>query len=129
MAKINTERQMSSTKYTSKVLSCKLTQDELLERGATLAQACIDVTTEKGHQKIEKERMKERLEDLEAERERLSTIVTDQAEERTVKIEVRMDYFRLTVEEYRTDTGEMISGRAMTEGERQMALPVVGVAG
>lgn len=114
---------MLLTRQTSEILTCNLTPEEHRERGRQLAEALEAVDKETVDQKAEKEAMKDRLEHLQAECDRLGKIVREEKEDRSVN--VRIDYSDADgmVYKYRLDTGEMFASRKMTDDERQRALP------
>lgn len=105
----------------------RLTTTELIERGEALARAHQAVRVEKADQKAAKERMKDTLDDLEGEVGRLARIVRDKAEDRAVTCTRVYDFAAGQVQVVREDTGEVVATRAMSEDERQIALPVHGV--
>jgi hypothetical protein len=106
----------------SKRLMCSLNERELREYGAKLADACEDIVNEESAQSEIKSQLKAKLTSLEARRAELATVVRRKADYRDVPVEIYYDYARAVVEEVRTDTGETIVTRAMTDTERQMRL-------
>lgn len=110
-------------RQSSEVLSCVLTDAEMLDRGRQLAESLQDIREEEDRQATAKKEMKDTLESLQKEADRLSAIVRDGREDRTVAVRIDHDEARLMVHKTRLDTGELIASRAMTEEERQRALP------
>lgn len=108
----------------TKCLPVKLTQDELLQKSAELAGTVQDCATEEIRQADIKAQLKARLAELEARRTQLVIVVTRKEEERDVRCEVLADYAALTATIVRTDTGEAVSSRPLTDAERQDALPL-----
>lgn len=104
-------------------LPVKLREDELLERGHSLASVIQDITSEEARQVDVKAQMKARLSELEARRSQLAIVVSRREEQRDVTCDVFHDYDRVVVETVRRDTGEVVYSRAMTEDERQLPLP------
>lgn len=106
----------------TRTLPVKLTGDELLEKGARLAQIEDDVTSEKARQLDHKETMKARLAALEAERSAVASSLRRGIEYRDVKVDQLADYELGKVREVRTDTGEVSFTRLLTDEERQRKL-------
>ena len=109
-------------KVHSRQLWCELTFDEQIERGQALAKLCGRIGDEQTRQANEKKRMKETLDGLEADRRELTAVVRDKKEMRDVECVATMDPARGLVEVHRTDTGELIETRRMTDEERQRGL-------
>lgn len=105
-------------------LACQLSDEELLKKGTELAQAVEDIQGEDRRQADIKASMKARMTALEARRDELSVTVRRREEERDVQVEVWHDYSRAIVYDVRTDTGEVLFRRPMTDDERQQALPM-----
>lgn len=103
----------------TRLLRCKLTKEELLEYGGELAQSRQDIVTEEALQASMKQQLKSRLAAFEATSSELSTKVARGEELRDVKVEPRLDFKVGEYYEVRTDTGEEISQRPITEEERQ----------
>lgn len=103
-------------------LKCRLTDDEILERGQQLANA------EHAWQKTEEERketnaeFKESLDTIDARIAALTKAIRDRVEERDVECEVRPDYRVGKNLVIRIDTEETVEALDMTEAERQMEL-------
>lgn len=106
-------------------LSTKLTDPEKLERGLSLARVIEDFRTEEMKQEAMKREMKFVLAGLEAERNRLSAIVSRGEELRDVEVEERADYSIAEYVRQRMDTGEVLERRKLRENERQV--PMEGV--
>lgn len=109
---------------TVRSLPCRLSDEELLKKGADLATAVQDIATEEGRQADIKASMKARLAEIEARRTQLAIAVSRKEEHRDVEVDVFHDYQRGIVEDIRRDTGEVVSQRVMQESERQAALPM-----
>ena len=107
-----------------KHLPCTLTDAERLAKGIELARANEDIGNEESRQGDLKADMKARLTALEAEVGNLATIVRRNEEYRDVDVQEIFDYAKGTVSQVRTDTGEQIHRREMTESERQEMLPL-----
>lgn len=106
----------------SRRLLCTLTPAELQATGAKLAEACEDITNETAAQTDIKAQLKSKLAGLEARRNELASIVRRKADYKDVAVNVFHDYTRAIVDEIRTDTGEVLVSRAMTDAERQAKL-------
>ena len=103
----------------TKLLRCKLTRDELIKFGGELAQSLQDIVTESALQASMKQSMKAALASLEAKSAELSTKVARGEELRDVEVKPQLDFKASTYYEIRTDTGEKISQRPITDDERQ----------
>lgn len=108
----------------TKDLPCKLTESELKEFGRKLAVKCEDIAAEESRQKDQKSEMKARLDGMESERSILALVVRRQEEQRDVECEEEFNYESGKVTVSRTDTGEELRVRPMTNEERQQPLPV-----
>ena len=109
-------------------LLCTLTVHEYMARAAALARAVQDVKSEQDHQTEQKAKMKSTLTKFEGERDRLTMVVSRKAEARDVRVLGKPDYDMGLLRYYRTDTGEEIRSRSLTEFERQRPLfPAKGV--
>jgi hypothetical protein len=108
----------------TRTLSVQLTRDELLERGATLAAVNQDIEREELTQADVKASMKATLASLQAQRARLAAVVSRKAEPRDVVCLELKDFERGTYTIVRTDTGETIESRPLTEAEREQQLPL-----
>ena len=75
-------------------------------------------------QQAEKKRMKAHLDGLYDARAQIATVVSAREDLRDVACEVTHDYDAWQVRVVRTDTGELLSARAMTDDERQLGLPL-----
>jgi hypothetical protein len=105
-------------------LFCRLTNDELRDLGQQLAaqvQACVEEETRQGQQR---KRMKEALEELEIERDRLAALVADGVEKRDVECVVQADFVLNRAYTLRMDTGEVIDERDLRADERQIGLDI-----
>lgn len=118
------EGQERIAKTETRVLPVKLNNDELRERGDSLAQVIQDLNTEERRQVDIKAQMKARLSELEARQTQLAITISRREEERDVTVDIYHDFERLKVETVRRDTGETIHRREMTQDELQRQLPV-----
>lgn len=103
-------------------LECHLTAEEFDERAKGLAQACQDVGREEGNQAQIKADMKARMAALEADRSRLSLVVSRRAEVRDVRVRIEADDAKAEAITIREDTGEIVKRRALELHERQTKL-------
>ena len=103
----------------TRLLPCKLTDDELREYGQDLAKVRQDILTEEARQVSLKQQLKASLTELEARSLRLSSMIARGEEARDVEVEPRLDFRKSEYCEIRADTGERISERLITEEERQ----------
>jgi hypothetical protein len=102
-------------------LPCPLTEPELMDRGARLAQLHSDLAQHEAHSESVKADLKSRKTALEAEASRLAGIVRKKYEPRPVKVFHEAHWQTLTYREVRADTGSVIPGtnRPLREEERQ----------
>ena len=118
------ERRRTETRF----LPCRLTDDELLDRGHRLAAMTQQISETEDRQQAEKKRMKAHLDGLYDAQAQVATVVSAREDLRDVACEVTHDYDAWQVRVVRTDTGELLSARAMTDDERQLGLPLPGGA-
>ena len=107
----------------SKLLPCKLSNEELLERGQQLGAVTQDIADEEARQVSIKQELKARLTELESQRMQLATQITRREEMREVEIVPERDYTLAKYYEIRQDTGEVVKERPLTPEERQLGLP------
>lgn len=105
-------------------LACRLTEEELLQKGQQLAEAVEDIQSEERRQTDIKASMKARLTALEARRDEVSVAIRRREEERDVEVDIWHDFARGIVQDIRRDTGEVIHYRPMSDDERQQGLPM-----
>jgi hypothetical protein len=103
-------------------LPVKLTQEELLKRGAQLAQLHADAAQHAVHADSVKRDLKAKETALEAEGSRLAGVVRTGYEPRPVVVQRWHDYKRNVSYDMRTDTGEIFGERALSPDERQGVL-------
>lgn len=105
------------------VLPCKLTDEELLERGAELAKVLDAIDEIDAEKKAAVDQFKARVQVQEARARELRTAIESKCEERAVEciesFELRLGVARTT----RVDTGEQIRERALRSSELQPCLP------
>lgn len=105
-------------------LRCELTDQEIHERAQTAARMVVTIDELESAAKAEAKRRKTFIEEKEAELRRLSAEIRDKATFREIDCERLYDYKLGLVREVRTDTGELLSERAMTYSERQLELDI-----
>lgn len=105
-------------------LPCRLTDDELRQRGDSLAEVVQELHAEDDRQADVKAQMKARLTELEAKQTRYAIVISRREEYRDVECDLFADTVRGTVDIVRRDTGDTIETRPITEDERQRALPL-----
>jgi hypothetical protein len=110
-----------------KSLSCELSQEELLEAGSQLASTIQDIAAEEDEQASVKSEMKARLTELEAKRTQLAIKVQRKQEWRTIEVQRELDFEEGMYREIRTDTGDVIFEREITDEERQEKLIIEDV--
>ena len=103
-------------------LSCELTDSEWQSRARDLAEAHKEVARQEDRKKTVTAGLNNDVKIAKAKESKLADIVATREEQREVTIEVRYDYEIGTVSKTRTDTGEIISERELTDDERQQDL-------
>ena len=106
-----------------------LTVDQVAERADRLAHLMKERDNKVEMAAAAAKHAKSEIAELEAASRRLSAEVRDKACYQAVPCTRVFDYRRGLVTETRTDTGEVIDERAMTEEERQMAFDGTGGSG
>lgn len=105
------------------VLPCKLSDEELLERGAELAKVLDTIDAIDVEKKAAVDQFKARIQIQESRARELRTAIESKCEDRPVEcvesFELRLGVARTT----RVDTGEMIRERALRSSELQPSLP------
>jgi hypothetical protein len=105
-------------------LLCRLSNDDLRQYGQDLAIAVQQCTDEEIRQGITRKLMKETLEHLEEERDRLAKLVSDGCEKRQIECIVQADFISNKAFTMRMDTGEVIDERALKPEEQQLPLGI-----
>lgn len=118
---MNDENRMERT---TRILTCELTTQEITQRGERLAALCEQIEQAKDDLASNVKDERERIKALELDRGKLAYIVIHGVEERPVECMTTFDYRTLSVYTVRTDTGEELDRRPMTEQERQRELPI-----
>jgi len=112
----------TSTEVIKRILPVKLTEEERLQRADALANALQQISD----RKVEKRRVvreaDKAIAEVEQEAVDLRDAVATGREYQEVIVHKVMDYEKATVTEVRTDTGETIKSRGMTDEERQATL-------
>lgn len=98
---------------------CKLTDEELIQRGQEHAEACEQIERVNIEKKAAMASYRSRLNDLVEEEKMIREVVETRSEEREVECIEKEDAQRPEMVTYRCDTLAEISRRAMTEDERQ----------
>ena len=100
-----------------------LTREEIADRADRAAGLLQDRDTKEQEQKARAKAEKADIDAIEAELRRVSNEVRTKATYQDVQCERRYVYDKSKVQEWRLDTGEMISERDMNETEKQRDLP------
>lgn len=100
-----------------------LTKDEVADRADRAAGLLQDRDAKEEEQKARAKAAKAEIDAVEAELRRVSNEVRTKATYQEVQCERRYVYDKSKVQEWRLDTGEMISERDMNESEKQRDLP------
>ena len=100
-----------------------LTKEEIADRADRAAGLLQDRDTKEEEQKARAKAEKAVIESIESELRRVSNEVRTKATYQDVQCERRYVYDKSKVQEWRLDTGEMISERDMNDSEKQRDLP------
>jgi hypothetical protein len=111
-----------SERQETRSLPCTLTDAEVLERSAELAEVVTDYAEIEGEKSAHAKHFKERLDGLRSRERALAREISSRSVERDVECVIRQDPIRGCVETMRLDTGELIEDRPMTAEERQLAM-------
>lgn len=103
-------------------LPCAITDAEASVLGKKLADAIDEYEQEEAEQAEQKASMKQALADLKARQRRIALVLRRRTEERMVPYVIEADYAAGHAREIRTDTGEVLSSRPLTDRERQPSL-------
>jgi hypothetical protein len=112
----------NETKVIKRVLPVKLTEEERLQRADGLANALQQVQDRKIDKRAVVREADRLIAEAEQEAVELRDAVATGREYQEVIVHKVYDYEKATVTEVRTDTGETIKSRGMTDEERQAKL-------
>lgn len=101
-----------------------LTEGEIAQKGAALATLVGEYTRISDEKSAAVKGFKAVLDEMNERIKALARAIRDRTEERHVEVVETRDEQRLIISTVRTDTGEVISTRAMTAAERQVNLPI-----
>lgn len=110
------------TEVIKRVLPVKLTEEERLQRADGLANALQQVQDRKAEKRAVVREADKMIAEAEQEAIELRDAVATGREYQEVIVHKVLDYEKATVTEVRTDTGETIKSRGMTDEERQAQL-------
>ncbi len=111
-----------SKRKIAKYLPCSLTDDERLSFGDDLAEASQAVDNVMNRKKFVLTQLQTEIKAAEARRDKLAGIVGSKVEYREVTVEVELNYETGKYRETRTDTGEIVADRLMTDEEKQVSM-------
>lgn len=103
-------------------LPCRLTEEELRQRGDALAETVQELAAEESRQTDVKAQMKARLTELEAKQTRFAITISRKEEYRDIQCDLFVNADRGLVDVVRRDTSEVVETRPITDDERQRAL-------
>ncbi len=106
----------------TKDLPCELTSEELMDRSKDLAEAVKAVANAENQKKLAVSSHTSEIKRAEAKRDVLSNVVSTGQEYKEVLVERVWDYKNKKIIETRTDTGEVILTRDMSDDEMQLEL-------
>lgn len=112
----------TKTEVIKDVLPVKLTDEERMQCADALANALQGITDAKQKKKRIVKDLDSEIAQAEQEAVDLRDAVATGREYREVIVHRVFDYEKATVTEHRTDTGEVLRSRAMTDEERQAKL-------
>lgn len=104
---------------TTRKLPVQLTEEEIQQRSQALAGNLKKTDVLKEEKKASTSEFKARIDACNDITKKLAEIITSGKEDRDVECEMIKDFKRNTVTITRTDTGEVVDERPMTEDERQ----------
>jgi len=113
---------MKPIRTETKQLPVKLTNNELRDLGDQLALVTQQIGNEEEDQKQIKDTMKAKMSELSSRQSRLALTISRREEYRDVEVEFVFADDGNTVNEFRQDTGELISARPVRDSERQAKL-------
>jgi vacuolar-type H+-ATPase subunit I/STV1 len=122
MAKKATGKKSARSELFESLQKCVLTGDEIVERSREMAQLMSEIASDEADLKAVVQEFKSRIAGKEARLGTLARNVQNGFEFRTVQCSRHFNYAIGRVEEFRSDTGERVSQRAMTDEERQQEL-------
>ena len=103
-------------------LDCVLTDDELRQRGAKLAQVTTEIGTEADHQKAVRDSQRSVMTALLAKQSELAAQINRGREVREVEVVTYADHGHGVAIDVREDTGEVVLTRDLVGTERQQGL-------
>ena len=114
----------NKTEQFETLLRCKLTNNELITRGAEMADASAEVATLEDQLSSVKKEYQAKIDGRQARINELSGTIRAKSETRVVKCEREFTYGSGLVTEIRNDTMEVINTREIRDDERQQELAV-----
>jgi hypothetical protein len=105
-----------------RLLACQFSDAEVLDLARELGRTLADIQTEHAKQASVKRELQARMAQLEAKATELAEKVRRGEEMRDVEVMVVLDYTEGRVDTFRTDTGQTIHTRPLTNEERQQRL-------
>ena len=122
MAKKAVNKKSERVEQFDSLQKCVLTGDETVGRSREMAQLMSEIASDEADLKAVVQEFKSRIAGKEARLGTLARNVQNGFEFRTVPCTRHFDYALGRVEEFRSDTGERVSDRRMTDEERQQDL-------
>lgn len=115
--------QKVTKKRIMRLLPVRLTAKEAEARAQSLAATKLEIDRLSVEAKVMASNYKDQLKGLGEQLRRLANVVKAGEEQRDVPCDVTLDFTEGTYYVLRTDTGEFLDTRPLTEGERQLNLP------
>lgn len=112
----------------TRLLFCPLTDEEIQRKAEKLAIAREEVNLKAAALKQHSSLVKEEIALLDGDINSLAREIRTKQERRDVEVETRRNEDNLTIEVYRSDSGELIEARPMTADEKQRKLFAIGDA-
>lgn len=116
------DKSLTETEVIKRILPVKLTEEERLQRADGLANALQQVQDRKIEKRAAVREADKMIAEAEQEAVELRDAVATGREYQEVIVHKVYDYEKAIVTEVRTDTGETIKSRGMTDEERQAKL-------
>lgn len=113
---------VTKVKRVADSLPCKLTDEERLEFADNLAEASQAVESAENAKKSAMKQHNYEIQLAQTRRDRLANIVASKTEYRDVTVEERWDWNADKFTRTRTDTGEIVMERRLTDDERQLEM-------
>jgi hypothetical protein len=113
---------MEEKEFTNEYVKYQFTKDEIDEIAAELAQRTSELETAEDEKKAIMSDLKGRIDSLTATVRQAATKINNGYEMRNVKCEIVKDFKSGQIKHVRTDTGDIVRTKKMTDNDRQMEI-------